>query len=179
MVFKKEKFMFGAAYNDGWDKTKGSKSAWYWNIQCPNENCVSFLLTKQGNIIKANNYGKDKWRCKNCNKVFSGDDSGTVWKRVISVCCQNINCRSYKKYVSGNIMKASNYGKNKDKKRWKCRICGKTFSETFRSPGYRKRISDETLKSIKKLRGKGETIREIASKLGINKNTVMKWVRSV
>ncbi|OGS23315.1 MAG: hypothetical protein A2252_09545 [Elusimicrobia bacterium RIFOXYA2_FULL_39_19] len=91
--------------------------------------------------------------------------------------CPNASCLDHNKSNKGNIIKASNYGKNKKKLRWKCKTCGKTFSDTHSSKVYRKKLSPRKIYRIVQMRSKKHSIREIASRLKINKNTVQHYLK--
>ncbi|MDO8734412.1 MAG: helix-turn-helix domain-containing protein [Elusimicrobiota bacterium] len=147
--------------------------------------------THKNNIIRASNYGRAIWKCKACNHTFHIKDAKDIEiieevsekvTEVITdpksnVCCLNIKCVDYGWAEKGNIIKASNYGKNRDKIRWKCKTCGKTFSGTYDTPLYRNKIPHEKINALKKLRQDGLAIRKIAKELGLNKNTVLKWLK--
>lgn len=85
----------------------------------------------------------------------------------------------YCRQGSSNIIKASNYGKDKRKLRWKCTNCDKTFSDTWGLPTYREKKTEERRRAWELLGQQGWSIRKIAKELNVSKNTVSHWMREI
>jgi len=98
------------------------------------------------------------------------------------ISCPNPQCYLSGLLQKGNIVRASNYGKNKDKKRWKCKVCGKTFCETKFTDRYRAKKDKELYLKVLSFRKdfslpkQERSIRQIAKKFNLNRNTVWKWL---
>lgn len=90
------------------------------------------------------------------------------------IVCLNKKCDFYNKIHYQYIVKASNYGKDRTKKRWRCNWCGKTLSDNCEEPTYRKRKLEEFAK-FEVFNEQGLSVREIAKELNVSKNTVWRW----
>lgn len=100
---------------------------------------------------------------------------GSFEARELNIVCPNPKCPYYRYPSSGKIVKASKYGKDRTKKRWRCTYCGRTFSETYGLGAYRKKKPVEYHQALD-MREQGQSIRQIAKELKVSKNTVWRWL---
>ena len=78
---------------------------------------------------------------------------------------------------AGNIWRHSNYGRGRDRKRFMCKACGKTFSETRGTAFYKLRTPREKiLRTLAMLVERG-SIRATARAMGVKQETVARWLR--
>ena len=90
--------------------------------------------------------------------------------------CPNEGCRMYGRVGAGNIWGHGRYGRNLEKGRYLCKVCGRTFSETRGTAFYNLRTSPGTvLRSLSMLVERG-SIRGTARAMGVKKDTVSRWL---
>jgi ribosomal protein L37AE/L43A len=162
-------------YNVSMRRVRGSAEAIFLRLTCQNRDCLFFLKLGQGNILRATNYGEGMWKCRACKKVFHTRDARDEIDFRNELKCPNATCGDHGFAGKGNIIKASKYGAGK--RRWKCKTCGKTFSESNGTVDYRKRIPKEKLVALNVLRQKGYSIRGIADAIQLNKNTILRYLK--
>jgi transposase-like protein len=87
--------------------------------------------------------------------------------------CHNEKCESYGIKGKGNIVIHS-----KKEKRYKCKDCGKTFSQTKGTVFYNKQYNMDIIKLVVGLSAFGCPIQAIVFAFGINERTVMAWLQA-
>ncbi len=95
---------------------------------------------------------------------------------VLNSYCINEQCKDYGIKNSNNIRTRGVFGVNKDKQLLYCRTCGKRFSGSQMSAFFGLRLSQDKINQIILLSSKGEGIRPIGRKLGIDKDAVNRVV---
>lgn len=90
--------------------------------------------------------------------------------------CINERCKDYGVKNSNNIRTRGIFGVNKDRQLLYCKTCGKRFSESQRSAFFGLRLGHDKINQIIQLASKGEGIRPIGRKLGIDKDAVNRVV---
>lgn len=86
--------------------------------------------------------------------------------------CHNEKCESYGLKGKGNIVIHS-----KKEKRYKCKDCGKTFSQTKGTVFYNKQHNVDIIKLVVGLSAFGCPIQAIVFAYGIDERTVMAWLQ--
>lgn len=87
-------------------------------------------------------------------------------------CCPNSRCKDYGLSDQGNIGVRGKYGKDRNRVLLYCRTCGRRFASTQASAMFGLHITPEEVRRIIDLSTKGKTIRTIARKLNLDKDTV-------
>ena len=90
-------------------------------------------------------------------------------------CCQNSNCSHYGKRNANNITVSSRYGKDKETRLLRCRICKSRFSEYKGTPYFNSRLSKKEVTDIFAHLREGNGIRRTARLVTHNKNTVARY----
>lgn len=75
-----------------------------------------------------------------------------------------------------NIKKAGRAGNGTQ--RYRCRNCGRTFTETSGTPLYRRRIPQDRLMLASHLLSLGYPIRDVALAAGCTERTVQRWIEA-
>ena len=92
--------------------------------------------------------------------------------------CLNKECSKYnKENIDGHIVFSHMDGKNKNIAYLKCTICGQRFSENKGTIFYRKKKSRDTISQVLTATSEGMGIRPAARTFGVNKNTILSWVK--
>lgn len=84
--------------------------------------------------------------------------------------CHNSECSARGKKGSGNIVIHS-----QSDKRYKCKECGQTFTETKGTPFYRARVSHNTITIVLALLSHGCPCQAIVAAFGFDERTVADW----
>jgi transposase-like protein len=87
--------------------------------------------------------------------------------------CVNEKCKNYGVRNQGNIIKAGTYGKGERKKQmFKCKVCGKRFSETRNTIFFNSNYTPRTIRQIISCVAEGNGVRATARILELDKNAV-------
>lgn len=89
------------------------------------------------------------------------------------VFCPNLDCAARGQTGQGNIR-----GHGKTRPRFKCQVCGKTFSARAGTPFFRRRTAEETITCVVTLVGNGCPIPAIEAAFGFQAQTVREWVEA-
>ncbi len=90
--------------------------------------------------------------------------------------CPNESCPMYGGVGEGNIWRHTSYGREHDRRRFVCKVCGRTFSETRGTVFYKLRTPREkVLQALAMLVERG-SIRGTARAMGVSKDTVSRWL---
>ena len=89
-------------------------------------------------------------------------------------CCPNEECPDYGKRGKGNIVRNRRYGKQRTQL-FKCKTCGKSFSENRGTPFFNLRTAkEEVVNALKTLVERG-SLRGTARVTGHKKDTIASW----
>lgn len=89
------------------------------------------------------------------------------------VFCPNMDCPARGQTGQGNIE-----GHGKTRPRFKCQVCGKTFSARAGTIFFRRRTAEETITCVVTLVGNGCPIPAIEAAFGLQAQTVPEWVEA-
>ncbi|MCL4512743.1 MAG: helix-turn-helix domain-containing protein [Candidatus Eremiobacteraeota bacterium] len=89
--------------------------------------------------------------------------------------CVNQECPEYGLKGSINVVVAKIYGKRKIRL-LRCRTCNSTFSERRFSPFYGSHADEQLILQALVLIAQGKSIRNAAKTLGVDKDTVCRWL---
>jgi transposase-like protein len=89
--------------------------------------------------------------------------------------CPNRGCPMYGKVGAGNIRRHGTYG-SRGRRRYACKTCGKTFSETKGTAFYNLRRSMDTILQALAMLVERDSIRGTARAMGVKKDTVSRWL---
>lgn len=89
------------------------------------------------------------------------------------VFCPNLDCPARGQIGQGNIC-----GHGKTRPRFKCQLCGKTFSARTGTPFFRRRTDEATITCVVTLVGNGCPIPAIEAAFGFQAQTVREWVEA-
>ena len=89
------------------------------------------------------------------------------------VFCPNMDCPARGQTGQGNIRR---HGKARP--RFKCQVCGKTFSARIKTPFFRRRTDEATITCVVTLVGNGCPIPAIEAAFGFQAQTVREWVEA-
>src|SRR5690349_7813942 len=89
------------------------------------------------------------------------------------VFCPNLDCPARGQVGQGNIR-----GHGKTRPRFKCQVCGKTFSARAGTPFFRRRTDEATITCVVTLVGNGCPIPAIQAAFGFQAQTVREWVEA-
>lgn len=93
------------------------------------------------------------------------------------VFCHNRRCPMYGRVGAGNIWRHTNYGDGHDRRRFRCKVCGKTFSETRGTAFYKLRTPrGKVLRALAMLVERGG-VRAVSRAMGVKPETVSRWLR--
>jgi transposase-like protein len=87
-----------------------------------------------------------------------------------SVFCPNIDCPARGQVGKGNISVHS-----RQERRYKCRVCDKTFAETKGTAFYRLRTANDVVVTVVTLLAYGCPVQAIVMAFGLDERTVMSW----
>jgi transposase-like protein len=87
------------------------------------------------------------------------------------VFCPNLDCPARGQIGQGNIR-----GHGKTRPRFKCQVCGKTFSARDGTPFFRRRTDEPTITCVVTLVGHGCPVPAIEAAFGFQAQTVREWV---
>jgi transposase-like protein len=92
--------------------------------------------------------------------------------------CPNEACDDYGKRQSKGQENIIKFGKNRaGRQRYRCKTCGKTFSETKGTIFYRRRVSDEEIIETLALIAEGNRISSLSRVKGYKEDTILAWIR--
>ena len=91
--------------------------------------------------------------------------------------CQNPSCPDHGKKAKGNLKVDSRYGKAKDLRMLLCRTCKVRFSERKGTALFGSQLSVSQLALLKKCLDEGQSVREVARRIQVNRNTVVRYSR--
>ncbi|GIV82134.1 MAG: hypothetical protein KatS3mg051_1488 [Anaerolineae bacterium] len=90
--------------------------------------------------------------------------------------CPNEQCELYGNIEAARIIR---FGKTKNgTQRYRCKGCGRTFTETRGTVFYRRQASRETILETLALLAEGVRISSIARAKGIKEDTILDWLRA-
>ncbi len=90
-------------------------------------------------------------------------------------CCQNSDCSRYGIRAAGNLTVSNRYGKDKQSRLLRCRICKTRFSEHKGTPYFNSKLpKNEVTKILEHLR-EGNGIRRTARLVTHDKDTVARY----
>jgi transposase-like protein len=92
--------------------------------------------------------------------------------------CPNEDCDDYGKQQGERQQNIIKFGKNRaGRQRYRCKTCGKTFSETKGTIFYRRRVSDEEIIETLALIAEGNRISSLSRVKGYKEDTILAWIR--
>ena len=89
--------------------------------------------------------------------------------------CLNPTCVMYAVANTNNLFIDKIYGKRTAIRSYRCKSCGKTFTERINTIYYHSRINTELISAIIEQLRQGKSTRQIAQHLQISKNTVHRY----
>jgi transposase-like protein len=92
-------------------------------------------------------------------------------------CCLNAACPDHGKRNHGNLTVPARYGPNKTRV-LRCSTCKSRFSERKGTPLFGTRLSAETVVSVLAHVAEGVGTRKTARLVGVNKDTVTRYIRA-
>ena len=90
-------------------------------------------------------------------------------------CCQKSNCSHYGKRNAGNITVSAFYGKDKETRLLRCKICKSRFSEYKGTPYFNSRLPKEEVTQIFAHLREGNGIRRTARLVAHDKDTIARY----
>ena len=118
------------------------------------------------------------WKSKNTIVVFTNPTTGQ--QRTLDLakkCCPNPSCPFHRKRGKGNIQYKKTYGKHYDRGLLECTGCKACFSETKGTAYANVKKPLLTFFSVLRHLAYNDGIRDIGRKVGIHRDTVMRYVR--
>lgn len=92
--------------------------------------------------------------------------------------CPNEACLDYGKLQSGQQRNLEKYGQTrKGVQRYRCRCCGKTFTETTGTIFFRKRTPEHEILETLALLAEGSRISSLSRAKGFKEDTILAWLR--
>ena len=92
--------------------------------------------------------------------------------------CPNKSCPDYGKLQSDQQRNLQKYGKtHKGVQRYRCKTCGKTFTETFGTIFYGKRTPEHEILETLALLAEGNRISTLSRVKGHKEDTILQWLR--
>jgi transposase-like protein len=92
--------------------------------------------------------------------------------------CPNEACDYYGKLQNDQYQNIDKFGKTKKGvQRFRCKTCGKTFTETKGTIFYRKRTSEHEILETLALLAEGSRISSLARAKGHKEDTILGWLR--
>jgi transposase-like protein len=92
--------------------------------------------------------------------------------RDVSLYCPFEDCSDHEEIGKGNIVFVRKYGKGDTQNLFKCRTCGRTFSERRGTPLFNCKLEEEKVYQIVKCLAEGKGVRATARIVDVNKDTV-------
>jgi transposase-like protein len=90
--------------------------------------------------------------------------------------CPNEACALYGRVEAAQIIR---FGKTQNgTQRYRCKGCGRTFTETWGTVFYRRQASRETILETLALLAEGVRISSLARAKGIKEDTILDWLRA-
>jgi len=106
--------------------------------------------------------------------MFEGDMTNELAQ--VGQFCPNEQCELYGDIEAARIIR---FGKTKNgTQRYRCKGCGRTFTETHGTVFYRRQASRETILETLALLAEGVRISSIARAKGIKEDTILDWLRA-
>ena len=93
-------------------------------------------------------------------------------RRALSLYCPFEDCKDHERSGKGNIVFIRKYGEGKTQNLFKCKTCGRTFSERRGTPLFNCKLREEKVYQIVKCLGEGNGVRATARIVGVDKDTV-------
>lgn len=93
-------------------------------------------------------------------------------------CCPNTSCTHYEMFNKGNIIRHSFY-KNRQgrRRRYRCKLCNKTFCSTYGTPYYRLHDRRSVFDEVVEMSVHGMTISSISQIKKMAWNTIARWLK--
>lgn len=92
--------------------------------------------------------------------------------------CPNKTCPDYGKLQNDQQRNIQKFGKTrKGVQRYRCKSCGKTFTETFGTIFYGKRTSEHEILETLALLAEGNRISTLSRVKGHKEDTILQWLR--
>lgn len=92
--------------------------------------------------------------------------------------CPNEACLDHGKLQNGQQENIDKFGKtSKGVQRYRCRTCGKTFTETKGTIFYRKRTDEHEILETLSLLAEGSRISSLSRAKGHKEDTILTWLR--
>ncbi len=83
-------------------------------------------------------------------------------RRALSLCCPFEDCKDHERSGKGNIVFIRKYGEGNTQNLFKCKTCGRTFSERRGTPLFNCKLSEEKVYQIVKCITEGNGVRATA-----------------
>ena len=93
-------------------------------------------------------------------------------------CCQNLDCPDVGKRGHGNLTVTSRYGVGKARRMLRCSTCKARFSERKGAPLFKARLTPTTAVAVLAHVAEGVGTRKTARLVGVNKDTVTRYIRA-
>ena len=92
--------------------------------------------------------------------------------------CPNEACPDYGKLQDGRQLNIIKFGKTKrGVQRYRCKTCGKTFTETTGTLFFRKRTPEDEILETLALLAEGNCISSLSRVKGFKEDTILAWLR--
>ncbi len=92
--------------------------------------------------------------------------------------CPNEACPDYGKVQHSQQRNLQRFGKTrKGVQRYRCKTCGRTFTETYGTIFYGKRTAEHEILEVLALLAEGNRISTVARVKGHKEDTILKWLR--
>lgn len=92
--------------------------------------------------------------------------------------CPNEACLDYGKLQNGQKQNLDKFGKTrKGVQRFRCKTCGRTFTETIGTIFYRKRTPEHEILETLALLAEGSRISSLRRVKGFKEDTILAWLR--
>ena len=113
---------------------------------------------------------------------FTQKDDSITYKEVMNekakkLACPNEECEKYGVMGEGNISFRNKYGEQPSQNLFRCKCCGKTFSERKGTPFFGFHLPEEKILLILKCLLEGNGTRATARICGVHRDTVTKIIR--
>jgi transposase-like protein len=95
---------------------------------------------------------------------------------ISQISCSNEGCLDHGKPGRGNIVRNGRYGKQRTQL-FKCRTCGRCFSENRNTPFFKLRTPKETVVTTLRTLAQGSSLRGAARKSGHKRDTIASWMK--
>lgn len=92
--------------------------------------------------------------------------------------CPNETCADYGKLQDGQQQNIQKFGKTRQGiQRFRCKTCGKTFTETTGTIFFRKRTPEHEILETLALLAEGSRISSLSRVKGFKEDTILQWLR--